>query len=58
MIVQTGVISARLREMFGPNVGDWPAARVADEIADMDPACFVGVDLDPDGRGSWVGGEQ
>ena len=47
----SGVISARLRELFGPNVGEWPAARVADEIADMEPAWFRGINLDPGERG-------
>ncbi len=46
-----GVISARLLRLFGPDVADWPAVRLPDEITDMDPASYVGVDLDPAHRG-------
>jgi hypothetical protein len=47
-----GVISDKLRRLFGADVGEWPAARADDAIDTMPPADYRGVELsDPDRRG-------
>lgn len=45
MIPLAGVISARLRRLFGERVSDWPAARADDAIHDMPPGSYRGVHL-------------
>lgn len=47
-----GVISDLLRRLFGPDVADWPSTRLPDEIRDMPPAAYDGIDLDPGRRGT------
>ena len=47
----SGAISVRERELFGPDVADWPAWRAPEEITDMPAADYIGVDLDPGRRG-------
>ena len=49
--MREGVISTLLREVFGPDVADWPAVRLPESIDDMDPSCYIGIDLDPTHRG-------
>lgn len=52
MIPLPGPISDRLRVLYGPDVADWPACRMPDEICDMPPQLYRGIDLDPHGRGT------
>lgn len=48
---QSGLISARLRRLYGLDVAGWPAARAAESIDDRDPRTYTGIDLGADGRG-------
>lgn len=51
MIALTGPISDRLRVLYGPDVAEWPTFRMSDEISDMNPDNYRGIDLDPGKRG-------
>lgn len=51
-----GVISNRLRNQYGNNVGNWPAARASDEIVNMPKEHYEGIELG--GRPGRLGKQQ